>query len=442
MKSRIVWMILVAIILGSCNQSSNSSESPAPTAQNVERSTEAVKSAEQTSATAAAETNIQSKVSGDQSSIVADIQFIRDKVDMINKATDYRTVPFKKQCDEMSSTELERKFNDKRELCYLKYVECGGHGCMTKHHYYSEGELIFIFYQNDYSPGSSHVIEEHRSYFKNGKMIRCLEKEARYYEGQPPMTELLEKAENKEVDCSAEKLTAHLTILETINLDQDAQEFLCAFYSSLFGTFNSSDCSNHFDSSPFTCECAFSINGGPKDPSIFISNMGDNACVKVFGQLNALRPDWEGRDYKAELKALSKATTWLTVDGNNIHYFGKPLSFYKYENGVDLLTDVILASGEVIDNIDIPSAANEVAKEMDAQVKTAIAKARMYKEKGGNDPLTILKYDNRLYDLFVRYRQTTQYEGEANMYEGKVTLLKNRMNEILETQAFKGTCGC
>ncbi len=161
-------------------------------------------------------------------SIEEDIQFIRDKYAIIRKATHYKTVPFKAQCDERTMVKLDRKYNEKGELSYLQYHDCGGHGCSTKHHYYWEGELIFIFHVNDYSPGSTHIIEEHRTYFKNGKMFRCLEKKAHYYEGQAPMAELLKKASNDEVDCTPEKRTKNLSELEDLSIDK-AKDYFCNF---------------------------------------------------------------------------------------------------------------------------------------------------------------------------------------------------------------------
>ncbi len=375
-------------------------------------------------------------------SLEADIKFIQEKYKIISEATDWKTVPVVTQCEEIGETQLVRKYNEKGELAYLELTQCGGHGCLSKEHYYWDGKLIFLFSKNDFTPGSSHIIEEHRTYFKEGTMIRCLEKQAAYHEGQPPMEELLKKAVNKEVDCAPAKLTTNLSKIESLSVEE-AQKYFCPPSQQMLGTFYSSDCSKHLEMEAFNCECVFSSNGGNKEPAVFVSNMEEKACVKVDGQLNALYPDWEGRDYKKELKALANAKNWLSVEGQNINYFGQALSFYKYESAVEFLTDVILASNKNIDKIPIPgSIANEMRVKLETQTQKAIAKAKEYKAKGGEDPLTIVKFDNRTYDVFLRYRQTTQFEGEANQYEGEITLLKNRGTEILETKPLKGTCGC
>ncbi|MFK7903958.1 MAG: hypothetical protein AB8B69_02490 [Chitinophagales bacterium] len=188
--------------------------------QNTPQQKDEIKSTDKVQNTEESAENIE------DSSIESGIQFIRDKYEIISQA-DYKTVPFDTQCDERTAVKLDRKYNEKGELSYLLYSDCGEHGCSTKHHYYWEGELIFIFHKNDYSPGSSHIIEEHRTYFKNGKMIRCLEKKAHYHEGQAPMKELLKKASNQEVDCTPDKLTAKLTELETLSI-QEAKNYFCS----------------------------------------------------------------------------------------------------------------------------------------------------------------------------------------------------------------------
>lgn len=377
-----------------------------------------------------------------ESSLEENITFIQKKYELIKQMEDYESVLVEAQCDDNSSNKLERRYNSKGALSYLKYRSCGAHACSTKHHYYWDGQLIFIFHKNDYAPGNSHIIEEHRTYFKNGKMIRCLEKKAHQHPGQAPIEELLEKAENKEVECSPEKLTINLAELEALS-SGEAQKYFCSTTTEMLGTFYSTDCSEHLEMESFSCECDFSLDGNSKTPALFVSNMDKKACIKVKGQLNALYPDWEERNYKQELKELSERKEWISFEGENLSYFGKPLSFYKYESEVEFLTDVILASGKNMDEIPVQkSNKTEAFGKIETKIHEAIAKAKAYKTKGGNDPLTIVKMDNRSYDVFMRYRQITQYEGEANHYEGTLTLLKNRGTEILETKPLKGTCGC
>ncbi len=193
----------------------------------------------------------------------------------------------------------------------------------------------------------------------------------------------------------------------------------------------------------FSCSCSFSTSDFYKGPTIFVSDWDKSACVNVDGELNALYPDWEERDYKAELKKLAESKTWIMVKNSGVLYFGKPLSDYKYDDATEFLTDVILASGKNIKVIPIQNTAEGmVIREITDSADDAIAKAKEYQSKGGDDPLSIVKMDNRKYDVFVRYRKITQFEGEANRFEGSITLLQNRGKEILETKVIKGNCGC
>lgn len=373
-------------------------------------------------------------------SVESDIKFIREKFKIINGAN-YTSKHLKINCDEMSSNEVVRKHNDKGELMYLKHVECGEPGCATIEHYYWDGALIFIFRVNDYSEGVSQLRQEYRTYFKNNEMIRCLEKEARYFDGQPPMEELLKKSKNKEVVCTPEKLTKNLSKLETID-SNNAKKILCP-QEKLIGEMKYGDCYSLWEADEFNCECSFYASDGNTNAIIFMSNLGDKACVNINQQTNALYPDWEERDYKNEFKELAQSKVWISVSGKKVKYFGKPLEFYKYKNNLDFLTDVILASGKDIFQIPFAEAKpSKLLEQIKKQAKAAVKKAKEIKVKGGNDPLFIMKYDNRSYDVFVRYRNITQYEGEANQVEGTITLLQNRSNEILEVKAFKGSCGC
>ncbi len=213
--------------------------------------------------------------------------------------------------------------------------------------------------------------------------------------------------------------------------------------TKMLGAMEGGACETHQERGAFDCACSFNEGDRYKGKMLFESNWNDKACVKVNGQMNALYPDWEERDYKADLKKLSESKDWITVRNDEVTYFGKPLADYKYEDAVEFLTDVILASGKDRSAIPIQTttggSAMETAK---ANADKAVAKAKDYMKKGGNDPLSIYKFDNRSYDVIVRVRKTTQFEGEANHYEGKITLLQNRGKEILETREVKGTCGC
>ncbi len=155
----------------------------------------------------------------------SDIEFIRDKYAIIVNADPQRVDSFIVECGG-GTTRLERRYNEKEEISYLQYEICGGHGCSTSHHYFWEGKLIFKLYQDTYWVGNSDFMKEHRTYFKDGEMIRCLEKEVSTTNGQPTIEDLMKKASNSEVDCVAEKLTDDLAKLMRLK-QEEAEVYLC-----------------------------------------------------------------------------------------------------------------------------------------------------------------------------------------------------------------------
>jgi len=191
----------------------------------------------------------------------------------------------------------------------------------------------------------------------------------------------------------------------------------------------------------FDCNCGF-VAGGT---TYLVTDWnGENACFGNKGEANALYPDWEERDYKSELKELATNKSWVKVHGDEISYFGKSLKEYRYQDPVEFLTDVILASDKDISVIptQTTSTGNSTMEKAKSDNLKAIAKANDYKSKGVENVLTIQKFDNRTYDVFVRYKRLTERGGEADDYEGMVVLLKHRTTEILETKKVNGYCGC
>lgn len=155
----------------------------------------------------------------------SDIEFIKDKYAIIVNANPHRIDSFIVECGG-GTTRLERRYNEKEEISYLQYEICGGHGCSTSHHYFWEGKLIFKLYQDTYWVGNSDYMKEHRTYFKDQEMIRCLEKEVSTTNGQPSIEDLMKKTPNSEVDCTTEKLTEDLVKLMTLK-QGDAESYLC-----------------------------------------------------------------------------------------------------------------------------------------------------------------------------------------------------------------------
>ena len=70
-------------------------------------------------------------------------------------------------------------------------------------------------------------MQEHRTYFKNDKMIRCLEKDVSTSKGYEELKQLLKNTSNKIVDCNLNKRTGNLQQMIDLEL-KNAKEFFCS----------------------------------------------------------------------------------------------------------------------------------------------------------------------------------------------------------------------
>jgi len=156
---------------------------------------------------------------------LSDIDFIREKYAIISGATNYKVDSITVEC-EQGISKIERRSTDKGELRYLLEENCGDHGCVTTHHFFWDNKLIFIFRQNYYYAGNKDYMNEHRIYFKNNKMIRCLEKDISTDKGYEALKELTKKTSNKTVDCTPAKRTRNLQQLMNLDINK-AKEFYC-----------------------------------------------------------------------------------------------------------------------------------------------------------------------------------------------------------------------
>lgn len=190
------------------------------------------------------------------------------------------------------------------------------------------------------------------------------------------------------------------------------------------------------------CACSFSIGDPFKGPTIFYSNMGDYACVKI----NETMPLLYDRhvDFKKQLSNLAQSEYWITLNfkGPTL-YFGQPLEYYGYEDGIEFLTDVLLASAQSFEVIPIQNNAQGMGmRETQDLANEAIAKAAELKATGFEDSLNYLVYDNDDFKVIVRTRRMTNYEGEANTYEGNMMLIAKDGKTILDRKQVSGTCAC
>lgn len=211
--------------------------------------------------------------------------------------------------------------------------------------------------------------------------------------------------------------------------------------TDILGTFGFSDCDEKVIGDG-GCSCSFSTGDRFKGPTVFLTNMAESACVKINGQMQVMQ--FKEIDMQKTLAQLSNSKNWITINQSGpILYFGKPLQSYGYDNGIEFLTDVILASGKTIPDIPIENKSEGMAiREVRDMAKDAIANAKTLRAKGFGDSLQYLTYGNGSYEVTVRTRRMTNYEGEADHYDGVLMLWAKDGDTPLDTKVVKGNCGC
>lgn len=192
------------------------------------------------------------------------------------------------------------------------------------------------------------------------------------------------------------------------------------------------------------CSCAYSIKGADtKAPVYFASGMGINACVKVGGELQTVT----SRDlvYREKLRAkvdyANNHEDWIVLkEQGPMLFFGSPVppdqEPKEYLVHILLMMDNIPADVPIVN--ETPSMAIKEVREMAAEA-VKIAKERQ--EKAQFSFFEEDLYYNEHYQVIVDTKQMTQYEGEANTYEGDI-ILKDKAGNMLHIQPVSGTCGC
>ena len=218
---KLVLLLLISSVVSLSVQSCSSSNSQENTKAEITSPKEETKTPE----VEAAATKPSSVEPEKESSEDSDIQFIRDKYAIITNATNYKVDSITVDCEHGTST-IERRSTDEGELRYLLENSCGDHGCATNRHYFWDNKLIFIFRQNYYYAGNSDYLQEHRTYFKNDKMFRCLEKNVSTDKGYEELKKILQKTANQTIDCAPNKRTGNLQQMIDLDLTK-AKDFLC-----------------------------------------------------------------------------------------------------------------------------------------------------------------------------------------------------------------------
>lgn len=153
---------------------------------------------------------------------VEDIMHVYSQKEEIDKEKVIKKDLFNFECANGKIT-LERFYNEANEIHLLVYSICDDKGCSAKHHYFENDKLFYQFHHHETDQGDKYMVDDHRTYFKDGEIVRCLEKRYSYNKGEPHT----DAVEFKQVDCvAADKITKDIEKLLTL-AEADAKAFLC-----------------------------------------------------------------------------------------------------------------------------------------------------------------------------------------------------------------------
>ena len=217
--SYLLFSIVCSLSFQNCTETSTSgaSEGGASTDTTVGTTEETTKTTEASKS----EMNFEQQ-EADAKQHAEDLSFIYAKQKEIINEHIHKTDKFTFECTKGEVT-LERQYNDNDEIHLMSYHLCGDDGCSTKHHYFWENKLIYQFHHHEVAKDGKQVVDDHRTYFKDGKIVRCLESRYSYVKGEV----LPEDNSYEEVDCTlADKISKEMEKLLTLS-EEEAKAFLC-----------------------------------------------------------------------------------------------------------------------------------------------------------------------------------------------------------------------
>jgi len=149
------------------------------------------------------------------------LTFVNEKMIEIKtehvKKKDYFTF----EC-ESGKVSLERHYNDADEVHLLTYTQSLGDAISAKHHFFWENKLIYQFYHHEVKEGDKFVVDDHKTFFKDGEMLKCLEKKYSYINGEAKPNVPYELVDCVQVD----KLTKDIEKL-LISPEDEAKALFC-----------------------------------------------------------------------------------------------------------------------------------------------------------------------------------------------------------------------
>lgn len=153
------------------------------------------------------------------------LSFVNEKIDKIISEHIDKKDQFEFECANGEAS-LERIYNDDGEVHLLTTVEGSkdGKSSSAKHYYFWENKLIYQFHHHVVDDGSTVEVDDHQTFFKDGEMLKCLEKKYSYKKNESEP----QNVPYKLVDLNpASKLTKDMEKLLRLP-EGDIKGFLCS----------------------------------------------------------------------------------------------------------------------------------------------------------------------------------------------------------------------
>ncbi len=156
------------------------------------------------------------------------IALIKDKFSVISedmKAGKYKDEKYETECGG-GITKLNKAM-DGSDLRFLSKNDCSDHGCTKTSYYFWEGALLFKFIESSYWVGTTDEVEQKRIYYKDGQVIRCLQKKTSGTKGYDAAIKALSNMKNAPGECEDKDEMAYLKNLVHLADQHQVEDFFC-----------------------------------------------------------------------------------------------------------------------------------------------------------------------------------------------------------------------
>lgn len=184
------------------------------------------------------------------------------------------------------------------------------------------------------------------------------------------------------------------------------------------------------------CSCAFYLLDDQEEQTIFYSDLGANACVRIDGELIALRE--ADYNYAEEVRAKVGRQPWVTKTQTGEV---KVLGDYVEGDWEDALRDALMATDQLPEQVEVKNEYTGMAiREVRDAVAEIFAEVKANRASGLKMP-SKWRYEGGGYRVWVKVRNITNYGGEADTYEGFLEVEREAYLPLFR-RAIRGSCGC